>query len=31
VTDGLHQMNQLIAARNSGATMAAAVTIVGVR
>jgi UrcA family protein len=31
VADGLHQMNQLIAARNSGATMAAAVTIVGVR
>jgi len=31
VADGLHQMNQLLAARNSGATMAAAVTIVGVR
>jgi UrcA family protein len=31
VADGLHQMDQLIAARNSGATMAAAVTIVGVR
>lgn len=31
VADGLHQMDRLIAARNSGATMAAAVTIVGVR
>jgi UrcA family protein len=31
VADGLHQMDQLIAARNSGAPMAAAVTIVGVR
>ena len=31
VADGLHQMDQLIAARNSGTTMAAAVTIVGVR
>jgi UrcA family protein len=31
LSDGLHQMNRLIAARQTGAAMAAAVTIVGVR
>ena len=31
VADGIHQMDQLIAARSSGAVMAAAIVIAGVR
>jgi UrcA family protein len=31
VADGLHQMDQLIAARNSGTVMAAAIVVAGVR
>ena len=31
VADGLHQMDQVIAARNSGAVMAAAIVVAGVR